>query len=47
VRFNGVLAVNIQDGKHASGPFALQFANVVQGAPGEIIKWRKVQIRSL
>jgi len=47
VKFNGVLAVNIQDGKHASGPFALQFANGAQGAPGEIIKWRKVQIRSL
>lgn len=47
VKFNGVLTVNIQDGKLASGPFALQFANVAQGAPGEIIKWPKVQIRSL
>ena len=47
VKFNGVLTVNIQDGKHASGPFALQFANVAQGAPGKIIKWRKVQVRWL
>jgi hypothetical protein len=47
VKLNGVITVNIQDGKHASGPFALQFANLAQGAPGDVIKWRKVQIRSL
>jgi hypothetical protein len=42
-----VLTASIQDGTHASGPFALQFANVAQGAPGAVIKWRKGQIRSL
>lgn len=47
VKFNGVVTVSIQDGKHASGPFALQFANGAKGAPGEVVKWRKVQIRSL
>ena len=47
VRFNGVLTANIQDGTHGSGPFALQFANLAQGAPGQVIKWRKVQIRPL
>lgn len=47
VKFNGVVTVNIQDGKHAAGPFALQFANGPQGAPGDVIKWRKVQIRPL
>jgi hypothetical protein len=47
VRFNGVVTASIQDGTHGSGPFALQFANVAGGAPGAVIKWRKVQIRAL
>lgn len=47
VKFNGAVTVNIEDGKHASGPFALQFANAAKGAPGGVIKWRKVQIRQL
>ena len=47
VTFNGVITVNIQDGTHASGPVALQFGNLAQGAPGSVIKWRKVRIRSL
>lgn len=48
VKFNGVTTVNIQDGKHASGPFALQFANLSpKGPPGEVIKWRKVRVRVL
>jgi Domain of Unknown Function (DUF1080) len=47
VKLNGVQTVNIQDGKHASGVFALQYGPGVQGAQGGPIKWRKVQIRPL
>ena len=47
VKLNGVQTVSIQDGKHASGPFALQYGPGVQGAQGGPIKWRKVQIRPL
>ena len=47
VKMNGVQTVSIQDGKHASGPFALQYGPGVQGAQGGQIKWRKVQIRPL
>jgi hypothetical protein len=47
VKLNGAQTVSIQDGKHASGPFALQYGSGVKGAPGGVIKWRKVQIRPL
>jgi hypothetical protein len=47
VKLNGVQTVNIQDSKHASGPFALQYGPGVKGAQGGPIKWRKVQIRPL
>ncbi len=47
VALNGVQTVDVQDGKHASGPFALQFGNGPKDAPGGAIKWRKVQIRAL
>jgi hypothetical protein len=47
VKMNGVQTVSIQDSKHASGPFALQYGAGVQGAQGGPIKWRKVQIRPL
>ncbi len=47
VKFDGVVTANIEDTKHASGPVALQFANGAKGAPGGVIKWRKVQIRPL
>jgi hypothetical protein len=47
VKFNGVVTVNIENGKHPSGPFALQFANGAKDAPGGVIKWRKVQVRTL
>ena len=47
VKLNGVQTVSIQDGKHASGPFALQYGGGVQGAQGGPIKWRKVQIRPI
>ncbi len=47
VKFNGVVAVNIEDGKHASGPFALQWANGANDAPGGVIKWRNVKVRAL
>jgi hypothetical protein len=47
VVLNGVQTVNVQDGKFAQGPFALQFGNGPKDAPGGAIKWRKVQIREL
>ena len=47
VVLNGVQTVNVQDGKLAQGPFALQFGNVANDAPGGAIKWRIVQIRPL
>ena len=47
VKMNGATTVNIQDSKHASGPFALQYGAGVKGALGGPIKWRKVQIRPL
>ena len=47
VVLNGVQTVDVRDGKHAEGPFALQFGNGPKDAPGGAIKWRKVQIRSL
>jgi hypothetical protein len=40
VVLNGVKTVDVQDSKHASGPFALQYASGV-------IKFRKVQIKPL
>ena len=46
VLFNGVKTVDVQDGKFAQGPFALQFGNHGK-APGAPIKWRKVQVRAL
>ena len=47
VKLNGVQTVSVQDSKHASGPFALQYGAGVQNAQGGPIKWRKVQIRPL
>ena len=47
VVLNGVKTVDVQDGKHAQGPFALQFGNRANDAPGGAIKWRKVQIKAL
>ena len=47
VRLNGVTTVDIQDGTHASGPFALQYGLGVKNVQGGPIKWRKVQIRAL
>jgi hypothetical protein len=47
VKMNGVQTVSVKDGKHASGPFALQYGAGVKGAKGGPIKWRKVQIRPL
>jgi hypothetical protein len=46
VVFNGVKTVDIQDGKFAQGPFALQFGNHGK-EPGGAIKWRKVQVKAL
>jgi hypothetical protein len=47
VKLNGVQTANIQDGKHASGPFALQYGPGIKGAMSGAIKWRKVQIKPL
>ncbi|MFY9317819.1 MAG: DUF1080 domain-containing protein [Burkholderiales bacterium] len=47
VKFNDTVTVSTQNGKFASGPFALQYGAGVKGAPGGPIKWRKVQIKPL
>jgi hypothetical protein len=47
VKLNGIQTVSVQDGRHGSGPFALQYGPGVQGAESGPIKWRKVQIRPL
>ena len=47
VELNGVQTVNIDNDKFPSGPFALQFGNGPNNAPGGAIKWRKVQVRPL
>jgi hypothetical protein len=46
VVFNGEKTVDIQDGKFAQGPFALQFGNLPK-TPGGAIRWRKVQVKEL
>jgi len=47
VKLNRVSKASAQNSKFSSGPFALQFAAGVKGAPGGPIKWRKVQIKPL
>ncbi|HEX2547475.1 MAG TPA: DUF1080 domain-containing protein [Ramlibacter sp.] len=47
VVFNGVQTVDISDSKFTQGPFALQFANGANNAPGGAIRWRKLQVREL
>jgi hypothetical protein len=47
VVLNGVQTVDVQDGKFAQGPFALQYAAGANNIPGGAIKWRKVQVREL
>ena len=47
VKFNGTVTVAVRDDKHAAGPFALQFGNGANNAPGGPIKWRKVEIKPL
>jgi len=47
VVLNGTQTANAQDSQFAQGPFALQFGNGPNDAPGGVIKWRKVQIRPL
>lgn len=47
VFFNGVQTVDVRDARFPQGPFALQFANGANNAPGGAIKWRKLQIRAL
>ncbi len=47
VVLNGVQTASVQNSQFAQGPFALQFGNGANDAPGGAIKWRKVQIKSL
>ena len=47
VVLNGVKTVDVQDGKHAQGPFALQYAMGAKDIQGGAIKFRKLQIRPL
>jgi len=47
VVLNGVQTANVQDSKFAEGRVALQYGLGPKDAPGGVIKWRKVQIRSL
>jgi len=47
VVLDGVQTASVQDSQHAEGPFALQFGNGPNDAPGGAIKWRKVQIKPL
>jgi hypothetical protein len=46
VVFNGVKTAEMTDAKLLEGPFALQFGLHGKG-PGDIIKWRKVQVKPL
>jgi 3-keto-disaccharide hydrolase len=46
VLFNGQKTVEMQGAKFLQGPFALQFGNHGK-APGEVIKFRKVQVKEL
>lgn len=46
VRLNGLLTAMARDTTHARGPFALQFANLAQNAPGAPIRWRSVKVRA-
>ena len=46
VLFNGQKTVEMTDAKWLQGPFALQFGNHGK-VPGDVIKWRKVQVRPL
>ena len=47
VELNGAQTVNVNDSKHGSGPFALQYGAGAKDQPGGVIKWRKVQVREL
>src|SRR5262245_28880196 len=46
VMFNGKKTAELQDAKFLEGPFALQFGNHGK-EPGQVIKFRKVQIKPL
>mgnify|MGYP001329808926 CR=1 FL=1 len=47
VKLNGAVTVSTQNTSFAAGPIGLQFSNGPNGVPGDVIKWRKVQIRPL
>jgi hypothetical protein len=42
-----VQTVNVQNSQFAEGRVALQYGLGPNDAPGGVIKWRKVQIKSL
>lgn len=49
VLFNGQKTVELQDSEFARGPIALQFGMLhgEQSQPGDVIKWRKMEVREL
>ena len=47
VVLNGVQTVNVENSKLAQGRIALQYGSGPKNAPGGVIKWRKVQVRTL
>ena len=47
VELNGQKTVDVQDSKHAGGPFALQYGLGPKDAQGGPIKWKIVQVREL
>ncbi len=47
VVLNGAQTANAQDSQFPQGPFALQYGSGPNNALGGVIKWRKVQIKSL
>jgi hypothetical protein len=47
VVLNGVKTVDVQDSKHAEGPFSLQYAMGAKDIQGGAIRFRKLQIRPL
>lgn len=46
VVFNGVKTVELTNARFLEGPFALQYGNHGK-EPGDVIKWRKVQVKPL
>ena len=47
VRLNGQITADVNDGRFAQGPIALQYGPGVNGARGGPIKWRSVSVKRL